>query len=164
MLHGDQPTSRREQAKGGRRARIVEATYTLLRDVGVADLSVKMIADQAGVSPATIYNLFGTKAAVLEKVYERDKLEFETRVAATPSSDSLDKIFNCLVISASLYRADPRFYRSVVLTTPALTDAELVDKVFETRATFWSDMRRRRGAGRASARSTPIPLQAWARR
>ncbi len=133
--------SRRELAKGGRRARIVEATYTLLRDVGVAELSVKMIADQAGVSPATVYNLFGTKGAVLEKVYERDKAEFEKRVADMASSDSLDRIFDCVAVSAELYRADPRFYRSVMVMpsgNPAST--ELVDQVFELRAKFWSNM------------------------
>jgi AcrR family transcriptional regulator len=141
MLQGVQPVSRREQAKGGRRARIVEATYALLREVGVADLSVKMIADQAGVSPATVYNLFGTKAAVLEKVYERDKAEFEKRIAETPSSDSLDRIFDCVAISAALYKSDPRFYQSVMgMPNTGSSKTELMDQVFQLRAKFWRHM------------------------
>src|ERR1700742_3117806 len=100
MLQDAQPTSRREQAKGGRRSRIVDATYTLLREVAIDDLSVKMIADQAGVSPATVYNLFGTKAAVLEKGYERDLADFQQRMNKTPSKDSLERIFDCVTILA----------------------------------------------------------------
>jgi len=53
-------------------------------EVAIADLSVKMIADQAGVSPATVYNLFGTKAAVMEKVYDRDLADFQQRMSKAP--------------------------------------------------------------------------------
>jgi AcrR family transcriptional regulator len=141
MLHDAQPTSRREQAKGGRRSRIVDATYTLLREVGIDDLSVKMIADQAGVSPATVYNLFGTKAAVLEKVYERDLADFEQRIVQTPSTDSLDRIFDCVAITAAHYRSDPRFYRSVSkMPNKDPADAELIDVVTSSRSSFWGDL------------------------
>jgi AcrR family transcriptional regulator len=141
MTQDVEPISRREQAKGGRRARIVEATYALLREVGVSDLSVKMIADQAGVSPATVYNLFGTKGAVLEKVYERDKAEFERRIVETASADSLARIFDCLSISASLYRADPRFYRSIMaMPNASVAGADHADQVFLLRAKFWRHM------------------------
>jgi AcrR family transcriptional regulator len=140
ILQDAQPVSRREQAKGGRRARIVEATYSLLREAGVEDLSVKMIADQAAVSPATVYNLFGTKAAVLEQVYLRDKAEFEGRIAETPSSDSLDQIFDCVGISAKLYQSDPRFYRSVMVMPNAASETDHTDLVFHLRAKFWRNM------------------------
>lgn len=144
MLQDIQPISRREQAKGGRRARIVDATYALLREVGISDLSVKMIADQAGVSPATVYNLFGTKAAVLEKVYERDLAEFERRVAETPSKDSLERIFDCVSITASHYDSDPRFYRSIsVMQSSDPSEAELIDAVNSSRRPFWADLVRK---------------------
>ena len=137
---GVEPTSRRELAKGGRRARIVEATYALLREVGIEDLSVKMIADQARVSPATVYNLFGTKAAVLQKVYDLDLAEFEQRMAKTVSRDSLERIFDSVAITAAHYRSDPRFYRSVVrMPNRDPADAQLIDAVTSRRAHFWSD-------------------------
>ena len=71
--------SRRERHKDQRRTRIVDAAYDLLREVGADDLSVKMIAERADVSAATIYNLFGAKGAVLEKVYARDFEAFAQR-------------------------------------------------------------------------------------
>ncbi len=141
MLEEAQPISRREQAKGGRRARIVDATYALLREVGIADLSVKMIADQASVSPATVYNLFGTKAVVLEKVYERDLADFQARIATTPSADSLERIFDCVTISVEHYSADERFYRSIMkMPSAEPADNELIDMVTSSRANFWGDL------------------------
>jgi AcrR family transcriptional regulator len=144
MIEELQPTSRREQAKGGRRARIVEATYSLLREHGIADLSVKMIADQAGVSPATVYNLFGTKATVLEKVYERDLAEFEQRTAKVAYTDSLARIFDCVAIIADHYRSDPRLYRSISrMPNAEPADVELIDAVRSSRSHFWVDLVRK---------------------
>jgi AcrR family transcriptional regulator len=144
MIEELQPTSRREQAKDSRRSRIVDATYALLREHGVADLSVKMIADQAGVSPATVYNLFGTKAAVMEKVYERDLGDFQQRIAKTPSKDSLERIFDSIVITANHYKSDPRFYRSIsVMQNTSPADAELIDTVSASRRPFWADLVRK---------------------
>jgi AcrR family transcriptional regulator len=141
MLHDIAAPSRREQAKGGRRSRIVQATCALLREVQVSHLSVKMIADQAGLSPATVYNLFGTKAAVLEKVYERDLFEFEHRVADTVSRDSLERIFDCVAITADHYRADPRFYRSIIrMPNGEHADPELIDALSRSRGHFWGDL------------------------
>lgn len=144
MIEDVQPTSRREQAKDSRRSRIVDATYALLREHGVADLSVKMIADQAGVSPATVYNLFGTKAAVMEKVYDRDLADFQQRLSKTPSKDSLERIFDSVSITASHYNSDPRFYRSIsVMQNTGPGDAELIDAVSLSRRPFWADLVRK---------------------
>jgi len=141
MIDDIAATSRRERAKGGRRARIVEAASALLREVGIADLSVKMIADQAGVSPATVYNLFGAKAAVLENVYERDLAEFEKLVDEAPSADSLERIFDAVAIAAGLYRSDPRFYRSVAsMPNSNAADAALIARVNRSRAGVWVEM------------------------
>lgn len=107
-------TSRREQAKEGRRSRIVKATYELLREVGYDELSVKLIADRAEVSPATVYNLFGTKGAVLDKVNEVNLREFEAMVAKAPSVDALDRVFDAVTLAAEVNRGDPAFYRSVM--------------------------------------------------
>ncbi len=133
--------SRRELAKDGRRTRIVKAAYQLLREeVGAHELSMKMIADRAGVSPATVYNLFGTKAYVLEQVYEPDKVAFMKQVETAPS-DSLDRIFDGMRISTEQYRADPRFYRSV-MRMPDIdpSETQISDEVFRIRQAFWSEL------------------------
>ena len=53
-----------------------------------------MIADRAEVSPATVYNLFGTKGAILVKVYELDLIDFEQRVSEARSAAALERMFD----------------------------------------------------------------------
>lgn len=107
-------TSRRELAKDGRRNRIIDSADELIREIGIDDLSVRMIADRADVSPATVYNLFRNKAAVLGRVYHRRVVTFEARVARTKSDSALDHIFVAAALVADLYRKDPGFYRAFV--------------------------------------------------
>lgn len=106
--------SRREQAKDGRRTRIIDAANDLIKEVGIDDLSVRMIADRADVSPATVYNLFRNKAAVLFRVYQRRVVILDERVAKTKSADALERIFDAAAHVADLYRKDPGFYRAFI--------------------------------------------------
>lgn len=140
MLDHEPVISRREQGKDARRTRIVDAAYALLREVGMAEMSVKMIAERADVSPATVYNLFGAKGAVLAKVYERDLLVFERRVSEVQAADALDWIFDAVAIAADLYRADPCFYRATMSSRDAGLDRDMVLSAHRPRVAFWSRM------------------------
>jgi AcrR family transcriptional regulator len=128
--------SRRERHKDARRARIIEAANDLMREVGADDISVKMIAERADVSAATIYNLFGAKGAVLEKVYERDFTAFAAKVAASRAKSALDAMFASIRIAADLYRSDPSFYRGMSIRDPR-AEPELVISVQKPRQAFW---------------------------
>ena len=65
-----------------------------------------MIADRADVSPATVYNLFRNKAAVLFRVYQRRVVILDERVAKTKSADALERIFDAAAHVADLYRKE----------------------------------------------------------
>jgi len=132
--------SRRERGKDARRTRIVDAACALTREVAMADISVKMIADRADVSPATVYNLFGAKGAVIAKVYERDLLLFERRVLETPSADPLEAMFDAASIACDLYRADPSFYRAILSVRDAGLDRDMVLATYLARVAFWRKM------------------------
>ncbi|WP_293682431.1 TetR/AcrR family transcriptional regulator [uncultured Phenylobacterium sp.] len=132
-------TSRRERGKDARRSRIVEAAYALLREVGADDLSVKMIADRADLSPATVYNLFGAKGAVLAKVYARDFEVFIAKVEGAGSPSALDAIFDSIRITMDHYRSDPPFYRGMSIRNPR-AEPELVIAVQGPRQAFWRDL------------------------
>jgi AcrR family transcriptional regulator len=130
--------SRREQAKSARRLRIMEAAHDLLREVDMEGVTVKAIAERSGLSPATVYNLFGTKAAILALVFDRDLEAFEQRVADAGSQDGLDRFFDAIAIAAELYRSDPNFYRlTMVARGGARADPGLNAIVREPRARFW---------------------------
>jgi AcrR family transcriptional regulator len=128
MVEEIRRASRRERHKDERRARIIDAAYALLREVGVDELSVKMIADRADVSAATVYNLFGAKGAVLQKVYDRDFEGFAQKLEAAGSPSALDAIFDGMKIAADLYRSDPSFYRGMSIGNPR-AEPELVVSV-----------------------------------
>lgn len=139
MPEESRSTSRRERSKDERRARIVDAAYALLREVGVDDISVKMIADRADVSAATVYNLFGAKGAVLAKVYEQDLEGFIAKVAEADAPSALDAIFESLRIAVDLYRSDPSFYRGMSIRNPR-AERELMVAVQAPREAFWRDL------------------------
>jgi AcrR family transcriptional regulator len=153
--------SRRERHKDQRRTRIVDAAYDLLREVGADDLSVKMIAERADVSAATIYNLFGAKGAVLEKVYARDFAAFVEKVAAAGPMSALDAVFESIRIAADLYRSDPAFYRGMSIRDPR-AEPELVISVQGPRLAFWQALLARAAAERELAADTRIDLVSMA--
>ena len=134
-----QPTSRRERAKDERRGRIVDAACDLLREFGLEDLSMKMVSTRAAVSLSTVYNLFASKQAVLGAVFDRDLLKYQELVAAAPSGDPLERIFDSVEIAATLYRADPGFYRATMWRWGG-GDPFLDVALHQPRTRFWRKM------------------------
>lgn len=134
-------TGRRERAKDERRRRVVDAACDLLREVGIEALSMKMLATRAGVSLSTVYNLFGSKQAVLAKVFDLDLLRYEQLVAAAHSQDALERLFDAVDIAAELYRADPDFYRATLRRWLAGPSAPFLSLALrEPRGRFWRGM------------------------
>ena len=133
-------TRRREQAKRERRERIVDAACDLLRDVGVESLSMKMVADRARVSQSTVYNLYGSKQAVLAAVFDRDLIRYGRLVAAAPSSNALERIFDSVDIAADLYRDDPDFYRATMWGFMGGPESFLNVALRAPRVRFWRGM------------------------
>ncbi|MEV0123753.1 TetR/AcrR family transcriptional regulator [Streptomyces sp. NPDC050703] len=72
----------REQHKALRRSRILEATRELLRESPGSVPSTERIAERAGVSPATVYNLIGPRDKVWEALAAGFTDELERRLAA----------------------------------------------------------------------------------
>jgi AcrR family transcriptional regulator len=131
---------RREWAKNERRRRVVDAACSLLRDVGVEAWSMKMLATRAGVSLSTVYNLFGSKQAVLSKVFDLDLLKYEQLVADAQSRDALERLFDAVDIAAELYRADPGFYQATMRRLAGPYGPFLNLALREPRTRFWRGM------------------------
>ena len=130
--------SRRESAKADRRDRILKAAHGLLRQLPMEAVTVKAIAVRAGLSAATVFNLFGSKGAILAGVFDRDLRAFEARVAAAPSADALERLFASVTIAADFYRRDPAFYRQTMVARggpPQRGEFEIV--VREPRLRYW---------------------------
>jgi AcrR family transcriptional regulator len=62
---------KRQEASGRTRELVLEAARTQLESGGVHDLTMESLATASGVTRQTIHNLFGTKTAVLEALFDR---------------------------------------------------------------------------------------------
>lgn len=127
---------RHERGKAERRRRIKESTCALLREVGIDELSMKAVADGAGLSLSTIYNLFPSKQSVLTEIFDEDLAQFEARVAGVSSIDPLARIFDAVDVAKDLYRKEPNFYRAIMWRQPTRS-VELNRALIEPRSRFW---------------------------
>jgi AcrR family transcriptional regulator len=70
-VKGKSEAGRRREARAQQtRQRIVDASAHLFVDRGYAATTVELIAGQAGVAAATVYQAFGTKHAILARVLD----------------------------------------------------------------------------------------------
>ena len=101
--------------KNPRRANILAAARALMRDSGDLKFSMRMLAERAGVSIATPYNLFGSKQSILLAVLDADLTEYQQALSEL-RADEIEVLFEGVsLISATLAR-EPDFYRNVLGT------------------------------------------------
>ena len=125
----------REAGKRARRERIVAAAAALARAQGFDAVAMTAIAAEAGVSPATLYNLFETKAAIFREVFDQDLETFVRQLAASPAASALDRLFTAVELAGQLYAADPIFYRAMALHGGR--SGSLRPAIREPRMAFW---------------------------
>jgi AcrR family transcriptional regulator len=128
---------RREQAKEERRARIVAAAHDLMSEIGFEEMSMKELAIRASVSPATVYNLFESKDAVVMRVFAESFDRYREIVIRKRSKDPLQHLFDALDIACDIYAADPEFYRSSVWLGRG---SSLAHTILEPRVRFWGEL------------------------
>ncbi len=96
-----------------RRDAIVEATIDLLRDRSADKVAVADIAESAGVSVATVYNLIGSKDRVLVAVLDRYVGSLAARLR--PDDDSSDPtVVDVIRLAIEAILADPAPFRAVM--------------------------------------------------
>jgi AcrR family transcriptional regulator len=101
----------REKQTAERRRRILDSAARLIRKTGGTDFPMLALAAKAEVSPATPYNLFGSKAGVLYALLNRS-LDHITREALTFASvDPFEQVLEAAGIAADLFARDPGFFR-----------------------------------------------------
>ena len=103
----------REESKDQRRRQIVSAARSLMQQTGNAGFSMKSLADQAGVSLATSYNLFGSKQAIMFAVLDADLAHYQSRLEKL-RADKLEVFFRAVSLATQLYATEPGFYKAVL--------------------------------------------------
>ena len=106
--------SQRESSKQHRRDRIIDTARNTIRKKGVDGLSIRTLADQAGVTVPTIYNLVGNKKAILEEI-ARDVIEqLVLAHKASTTKDPIAKVEEVVSQMMSIYAADEILCREVL--------------------------------------------------
>jgi AcrR family transcriptional regulator len=105
--------AKREEGKDQRRRQIEAAARALMRKTGRTGFSMRALAQEAGVSIATPYNLFGSKQAIMFAVLDADLAAYQQRLARS-RADSIDVFFRAVSLATSLYSTDPAFYKAVL--------------------------------------------------
>lgn len=96
------------------RQRVIEAAESLLRD-GKADFSMRDLAAEAGVSFATPFNQFGSKAAIMQALSARRIDTMEKRFAAAPPpADAVDRVLLAIDTAAAVMLEEPDINRAVM--------------------------------------------------
>ena len=102
------------------RERVLEAAELLLAD-GAAEFSMRELAAKAGVSFATPFNQFGSKAAIMHALSARLIETMHKNLAAAPSTgDAAARILRALEIAAGVMLERPGVNRAIMaaLGTP----------------------------------------------
>lgn len=101
------------EAREARRRNIVDAAHELVRETGGAGFSMLDLARRAGVSPATPYNLLGSKSEVLRRVIADEFERFAARLAQLPPLPPFAHLLRAVDLIAAHYLAEPDFYRGL---------------------------------------------------
>src|SRR3954447_7020590 len=84
---GVEATSWRDARRQGAREAIVDAAWALVRDDGLAALSIRDLAKRAGIATPTIYSYFESKHAIYDAMFGRAATEFADRMDVPSDSD-----------------------------------------------------------------------------
>ncbi|MBK6706913.1 MAG: TetR/AcrR family transcriptional regulator [Sphingomonadales bacterium] len=102
-----------DELRAARCRNLVDAAHALIRETGGTGFSMVQLAEKAGVSPATPYNLLGSKGEVLRRVIRDEFESFGKRLAAEPERAPLDHLLHAVDLVAIHYGAEPDFYRGL---------------------------------------------------
>lgn len=103
---GARPSS--SPASMQRRQRIADATAALLRERDAAKITVADVADEAGVSVATVYNLVGPRERVLSAVLDGYVERLEAALGSSPAhEDPLEAVVDVVRVAVVQSLHDP---------------------------------------------------------
>ena len=138
--------SRREEAKTFNRARICAAAEAIIRGEGMDKLTMRRLAEVAGVSLRTPYNLFGSKTDVLIALLDEAGFEFAPHDAGDSHAGAIARLLDGLGRIEAFFASDEEYYRGIYAAIMASDHPEA----------------RRTNVGRAMASSHMLIAQAIA--
>lgn len=103
-----------ERRKARTRQLILKTATQMISEKGAKGLTIRAIAAQAELSPVTVYNLFGSKNAVLGALYNEDLKHLVAYYESHASADEMARIFELTDLALKYYSRKLRFYRALL--------------------------------------------------
>ena len=128
------------ERREARRRHLVEAAASLIRDNGGAGFSMLQLAERAGVSQATPYNLLGSKSELLRLIVAGEFEGFVARLAAPPPAPPLAHLLAATQAVVAHYTADPAFYRGLYHAAGGTEGSELRTLMQREGRQLWRQM------------------------
>lgn len=122
-----------------KREQIVRAARDLMRARKAPGFSMRTLAEVAGVSIATPYNLFGSKQGVIAAVMDADLQDFQSDLMAEPV-DALESFFRAVSLTARIFEREPGFYKAGANAILREADAPLVEQFGRPRQALLREM------------------------
>lgn len=105
--------SRREEAKAFNRARICAAADAIIQHEGMEKLTMRRLAELAGVSLRTPYNLFGSKTDVLIALLDEAGFQLAPLRVAQDQGSAIAHLLGALGKIEAFFDSDEEYYRSI---------------------------------------------------
>ena len=125
------------ERRSARRGHLLQAADALIRERGDAGFSMTELAARAGLSPATPYNLLGSKAEILRLVVRQDFKRFTDRLAGVASAGPLDHLLRAADLVVTHYEADRPFHRGLFRAAFSADVAEVRDMMSLEGQALW---------------------------
>jgi len=103
---------------------------------------MRRLAEAAGVSQATPYNLFGTKRRIFLALYQELNDDLLARIKASDARDALDRMYEAIRLMARTLAAEPGFFRALIAVIYS-SDAEDADiGTADPAVALWTELMR----------------------
>ncbi|GAB3382269.1 TetR/AcrR family transcriptional regulator [Spongiibacter taiwanensis] len=127
----------RKKQMAERKARIVTAAEKLTRETGGTDFTMRALAAEAGVSPATPFNLFGSKESILYDLLLQSLDTFFNYGLNLKSTTPIDRALEAADIAVDLFVLDQEFLRPLYRFLLGVNDPKARPVFLQRSLTFW---------------------------
>jgi AcrR family transcriptional regulator len=125
------------ERRAARQDRLAEVAQALIRERGDAGFSMTELALRAGVSPATPYNLLGSKGEILRRVITGDFARFTDRLAQLGVASPLDFLLAASDLAVTHYEADRQLHRGLLRAIFSADSGEARDVMSVEARSLW---------------------------
>ena len=107
---------RRELSKAERTSRIIAAAREMIRESGDVAFAMKGLAERAGLSVMTLYNLVGSQQDIVLRICIDDMVSTTVERESAQAGDALDEIFGMIPFIRAAFSGDFAYRRIILLS------------------------------------------------